>query len=325
MTIIKNPMTIRLGKAQPISGVKIDDYSGSTLEISSPVEVTASFIPEDSTIVADDYQYEGIISWTSSNPSVIDVTTTEENGVYTTKVVPVGTSGSTTITVNARDYSDSFNVEIEAPFGTLSGLKSALNKGIAETDYPIGTEIPDTYTGNDNPLIVGIYENIDGKTRVGLVRKYIEPISQVFGSSVDYPSSDIFAFLNSVYFENCSDELKPLVSETELPYYNGTTSINVSGKWHLLSVTNVLGVEQATEGNAWAYWKNVTGLSSASNSGNTGRIRYGRDGASQIWWLRSQYSKDRAYYIATSGGVGATNGQPGSAYGVLPICYIIQD
>lgn len=39
---------------------------------------------------------------------------------------------------------------------TLAGLKAAVNAGDYET-FPVGTEIPDTYNGNDNPLIVAQY------------------------------------------------------------------------------------------------------------------------------------------------------------------------
>lgn len=330
MATIKNPLTVRVsGGGASVTGIKIDNYSGETVEIASPIEVTASFLPEDGVFLANDYKDKLFkVEWASSAPSAVSVTTTEENGVYVTKVVPIGT-GSATITAMFGEWSDSFTAELVIK-NTLSGLKMALNSGQAESLFPVGTELPDTYANNDNPLIVGIYENINGKTRVGLVRKYVEPTSQIFNSSrdADYRTSPILNFLQTTYLNNCSDELKFVVAEASIPYYPGSGSeVQVSSKWHLLSVTNVMGnntVKANAEQPIWPYWQQVTGLSSANNSANAGRVKTDRSGAAWHWWLRSWTDSSTVCAVNTNGSIG-TYSNPATSDGVLPICYIVQD
>lgn len=326
MPKIKNPLAV-FTKAAPVSGIKINDYSGTTLDVSSPVEVTASFLPAGATLPAKDYQYHGTITeWTSSDPSKISVTTTREGDKYITKVVAISSgSGSATITVKAGEFSDSFTAEFTVE-NTLSRLKIALNNGQAESLFPPGTEIPDTYANSSNPLIVGIYENIDGKTRVGLVRRYVDPIWQTFGSNSDYRTSAVLNFLQTTYLNNCSEELKPLLAEASVPYYPGSgPEVQVASKWHLLSSTNVMGSNSNREQPAWPYWQQVTGLSSGSNSANDGRVRTGRGASGKVtWWLRSWGSSSWVWDIVSTGEAVST-GIPTSSFGVLPICYITQD
>lgn len=66
--------------------------------------------------------------------------------------------------------------------GSLPDFKRHLDDGTAQDAFPVGTEIPDTWDGKDNPLIVGTYQyhtNDDGELfmAAGLLRKFVEPSS----------------------------------------------------------------------------------------------------------------------------------------------------
>lgn len=211
---------------------------------------------------------------------------------------------------------------------TLTGLKAALDAG-DYTAFPAGTEIPDTYNGQSNPLIVAqyldetnnsAYYNSNG---VVLVRKYVEPIEQTFGSNVNYITSAIIAFLDTTYYNNCSEELKSTISNFGVPYYTGTQMEKVTGKWFLMSAYEVCNKGNGPyEGVMWDYWKQKTGLSSpdALGTANTGRIMKDRNEATQTVWLRSRYSDAYVCYVFHNGDV---NDSPrGLARGVLPACFI---
>lgn len=210
---------------------------------------------------------------------------------------------------------------------SLTTLKSALADGTAKDKFPAGTEIPDTYAGNDNPLIVAQYldstnnSSYNGAEGVILVRKYIEPVSQVFGSSVDYTISQLAHLLNVEYLNNCSDELKGLISLIDIPYYDGSTMTNQTARWFSMSDAEVMSNKaQAVEGIGWQYWKSQTGLSSPDNAVNGGRILKNRDGTAQNVWLRSRYSSSYMCVVGTDGSVLYTSSS--NSRGVLPACFI---
>lgn len=212
---------------------------------------------------------------------------------------------------------------------SLAGLKAALNRGVAANTYPVGTEIEDEYDGQSNPLIVAQYLDESNNSAyynsngVILVRKYVEPVSQTFGSNVNYITSTIIGFLDTTYYNNCSEELKSTISNFGVPYYTGTQMEKVTGKWFLMSAYEVCSKGSGTyEGVMWDYWKEKTHLSAPDNllSSNSGRIMKGRDGTNQHVWLRSRYDSSLVCYVYTTGDV--TYNGPSNSYGVIPACFI---
>lgn len=203
---------------------------------------------------------------------------------------------------------------------TLEGLKAAIDAGDYAA-FPVGTEIPDTYDGNSNPLIVAQYLDSTNNSAYGgaegviLVRKYVEPTSQQFGSSVDYATSVVRTFLDTTYLNSCSDELKSVISELRITTYR--TLIN--SKWFLMSGVEMGGAYSHGEGFFWDYWKQKTGLSSPNANANVGRVLTDRVGTSHSVWSRSKYMFN-VYYVQTSGSFGSDNYT--KLFGVLPACFI---
>lgn len=203
---------------------------------------------------------------------------------------------------------------------TLEGLKYAIDSDI---DVAIGTEIPDKWNGNDNPLIVAQLLDSSNNSSYGgaegviLVRKYVEPTAQAFGTSVDYSTSTIRELLNSTYLENCSNSLKTMLSSITIPY-NGST---MSGdKWFVMSAKEIGGVSSPNEGKFWAYWQDKTDLSAPSINANAGRVVYDREGTARSAWLRTRYTNSTIYHMKMDGGVNYNN--PSANHGVLPACFI---
>lgn len=207
---------------------------------------------------------------------------------------------------------------------TLDGLQDALDKG---EDVLINTEIPDTWNGVSNPLVVGINTIIEkGGQRykaIGLVRKYADPTTQVFGSTNDYSASPILSYLNNDYLSKCSEALKNIISEVEVGSYNGSTIQKVSGKVHLFSGIEVGGTAQAGEGEFWPYWKQKTGLSAADNTANSGRIVNSTSGAPQYWWLRSRGTTSPQVSDVTADGQVYYGAAPNATIAVLPQFWVL--
>lgn len=219
---------------------------------------------------------------------------------------------------------------------SLKGLKRALDNGTAQQDYPIGTTLEDEYNGQSNPLIVAQHldssnnSTYDGAEGVILIRKFVEPTSQIFGvnnASSLYNVSTIKGFLDTDYLDKCSDTLKSLLSEIAIQYYNGSsTTLIGNNKFFLMSDTEINSrvAVAGIEGFAWKYWKDITGLSAASSAANSGRIVKDRNGNAVNTWLRTRYDQNyNALYIYTNGGI---NGRSTTTeYGVLPACFIGKD
>lgn len=214
---------------------------------------------------------------------------------------------------------------------TLEGLKAALDAG-DYTAFPAGTEIPDTYNGQSNPLVVAQYLDSTNNSAYGgaegviLVRKYVEPIEQIFGSSVDYTTSTIKNFLDTTYYNNCSNDLKSIISDIGVPYYNGSSTTAVTSKLFLMSDREICANYSSTariEGEMWDYWKQKTGLSSPSNATYSGRIMKDRSGTDRNVWLRSRYNSNTVCYVTTSGAVPSFG--PSYHLSVLPACFIAKD
>lgn len=215
---------------------------------------------------------------------------------------------------------------------SLAELKEMVNKG---REIVVGTEIPDDYAGQSNPLIVAQNLNSSNNEAYGgaegviLVRKYVEPTSQVFGSSVEYSTSTIKNFLDTTYLNNCSDTLKSIIADISVQYYNGSSKTMVAGKWFLMSAYEVcnrgnLGTN-GYEGVMWDLWKQRTGLSSpdAMNLYNSGRIMRDRNGTARYVWLRSRYSSSNVCCVNLNGDVGSDPSN--DSIGVLPACFIGKD
>lgn len=212
---------------------------------------------------------------------------------------------------------------------TVGGLKAAALQGI---DVAIGTEIPDKWNGNDNPLIVA--QKLDSSNNAKYpgaegyicVRKYVEPLSQLFdNSSVLWSESAVFQYLQNEYLTACSDALKSVLTDISPCTYEWGYKYPTS-KWFLMSCYEVCNQGSSDslgyEGIMWDYWKNKTGLSSPDGlwGSNSGRVMQDRDGSAQTIWLRSLYSGDSMCVVGTSGDV--VYQWYGGELGILPACFI---
>lgn len=213
---------------------------------------------------------------------------------------------------------------------TLAGLQNALAAGDYAA-FPAGTEIPDTYDGQSNPLIVAQYldstnnSSYGGAEGVILVRKYVEPTAQTYGANnnVLYNNSSIHSYLQTTYLNNCSDILKSMMSDINIKFYTGTSYSTLSTKWFAMDPIELLstyGNSNWQSGTAWDYWKQKTGLSAPASGANTGRIGRDRNGTAYKYWLRSKDIAPDYMVISTNGqGDYATATQ---SWGILPACFI---
>lgn len=212
---------------------------------------------------------------------------------------------------------------------SLAELKAALKAGRA---IAVGAEIPDTYNGNSNPLIV--YQQLDnsnnsaygGAAGVLLGRKYIEPVEQVFSLSNNglYNSATIRNFLQTTYYENCSDELKSIINDINISWWNGSSMLSITSKWFLLSnVELCMGSGNNNEGMMLDYWKQKTGQTSPQFSGdrNYGRTLADRNGTVKQYWTRTKGSQTYYEYCIDTSGRGQQLG-PNLSYGVAAVCFV---
>lgn len=212
---------------------------------------------------------------------------------------------------------------------TLESLAEAIKSG---KDIKIGLEIPDFYTYSsyyEHPLIVA--HKLDSSNNAGyggaegyiLVRKSVSPISQVFNGSSksSYPDSDVFEWLNGTQLNGCTDELRQCISPFSVPYYNGSSIVEVSSMAHLISGTEMNGTPNTGEGTVWDLWKERTGLSSPSNGDNSGRIGIGQ-GVAQPYWLRSRKSSSDVYYVTRTGSITSISAGRTATFGILPAFFI---
>lgn len=214
---------------------------------------------------------------------------------------------------------------------TFEGLKLALSTDDPASYFPVGTEIPDTYDSKDNPMIVAQYLDASNNSAYGgsvgviLIRKYADPVSQTFGNP-NYYNSAVQAFLNGDYYTKCSDELKSVMSDIQVPYYDtGAILRAFAAKLWLMSDVEVLGdLSSYKTGFAWDVWKIMTGLTTPSYGENSGRIGRRTDGVATPWWLRSWYSGDSICFVLNNGSL--TSGRVSSTYcGIRPACFIAKD
>lgn len=209
----------------------------------------------------------------------------------------------------------------------LDSFKEAVDSGDIKTLFPVGTEIYDTWNGQNNPLIVAQFldnsnnTSYDGAEGVILVRKYVAPTSQVFGSSYDYRTSQIKNMLDTTYLNACSESTKQMISDISIPYYIDSNMVNVLSKWFLMSGIEIGGTYNNGEGFFWDYWKNKTGLSAMNGAANTGRVLKDSNNVAYNVWLRSIGLSPRVCYVGTSGNVSAGN-DVSNTYAVLPACFV---
>lgn len=221
-----------------------------------------------------------------------------------------------------------FVPKVEAS-GAISDFKKALNDGNAESTYPVGTEIPDTYNGKSNPLIVAQYLNSRNNTRYDnkegalLIRKYVDPVSQVFDSDAntdgDYIDSQIRTFLNDTYYNNCSEDLKKNIVPLIIEYDNSTVWQNY---WFLMSVTELNNTSVTPEGIPLAYWKEK--LAAGENRSMTDA-----NGTPTPFWLRTKFvaagSDQKNAYTISSTGLYTPHLVDTPNIGVLPACFVMKE
>lgn len=217
---------------------------------------------------------------------------------------------------------------------TLDSLENAAKNGNLAEEFPVGTVIDDMYDGLNNPLIVvkqGVVQGSDDNYYRGayLQRTYVTDLGQKMGAELFYPLSTMNTFLNGAYLDRCSDNLKNMISEVAVPSLGKSGELEtLYTKWFLPSLTEVYGVDDRyVEGSYFPYWKQKTGYSAPSNSGNEGRVAKfdSSDGAAGIWWLRSRYTggSNEYWFVWTSGFISHTTGTD-TALGVLPCCVITE-
>lgn len=241
---------------------------------------------------------------------------------------------------NASDFIGRFLNSDRAPYRklvnvtSLEDLKTVLEKGIGPDVYPAGAELPDTWNGNSNPLIVAQYlhsgnnSSYGGAEGVILIRKYVEPTEYEWGDKTGYNGSIVKDFIDTTYLENCSEALKSAISDISIPRYSSSNGMNyLQVKWFLMSAYEVcnqgIADPAGNEGIMWDYWKRKTGLSTPDDfdEANNGRIMRDRNGTAQNVWLRSQFYGSIVGFVHTSGSVDGY-APSGHQNGVLPACFI---
>lgn len=208
---------------------------------------------------------------------------------------------------------------------TLSGLKKAL----AAENYnvfPIGTKVLDS-SDAENPWVVAHYgsakdANNEEVRGVYLIKKYALSDSLAFASAKksDYSTSTIKDYLTNTYYPALPEEWKESITEIKIPYYNGSTLITLNEKVWLMSVTELYGVNQEEEGEAFQYWKNKTDLASAKNETSL-RIIQDKTGEGVNVWTRSRYNSETVYGNDKTGSIRQFTGTTSPQF-ILPACFI---
>lgn len=204
--------------SKSVTGIKIKHYSGQTLDWlpdgKNPHRLEIeSITPEDASVELREIQNLAV-KWTSSDPSVVKIVESEEGGTKVYDAIVAG-SGECTITAEFLGVTDSFTVAMEykSDFHTL---RDAVRRGTAESAFPVGTEIADTWEDTaagksySMPLVVAHYGDVvlaDGTVKAGvyLVRKNATPFAMQFDAADSkhsngynrYSASGIHKWLNS--------------------------------------------------------------------------------------------------------------------------------
>lgn len=213
--------------------------------------------------------------------------------------------------------------EPPTPTVSLTDFVPKAKAGTAKAEYPVGTEIPDTWDGRDNPLIVAQYIDETNKSTYGgftgaiCIRKYVDPVD--FGVD-DASTNGAASYFSSTYIDKCSREFMSSGALTQGVIPNASGS-GTTCYWFIMSGIEVGSTYNAGEGFMWDYWKQQTGLSAASNAANAGRIRRDRTGEAQDWWLRSAGGMGPLCDVAMDGSVSNRSTSMFEG-GLLAACFI---
>lgn len=204
--------------SKSVTGITIKHYSGQTLDWlpdgKNPHRLEIeSITPEDASVELREIKNLAV-KWTSSDPNVVKIVESEEGGVKVYDAIVVG-SGECTITAEFLGVTDSFTVSMQytSDFHTL---RDAVRRGTAQSAFPVGTEIADTWEDTaagksySMPWIVAHYGDVtlaDGTVKAGvyLIRKNATPFALQFDAADSknasgynrYSASGVNKWLNS--------------------------------------------------------------------------------------------------------------------------------
>lgn len=241
-----------ISASKAVTGIKIKHYSGQTLDWLADgknphrLEIE-SITPEDASVELREIQNLAV-KWTSSDSSIVKIVESEEGGTKVYDAIVVG-SGECTITAEFLGVTDSFTVAMEykSDFHTL---RDAVRRGTAESAFPIGTEIADTWEDTasgksyDMPWIVAHYGDVtlaDGTVKAGvyLVRKNATPFAMQFDAPDSksssygynrYSQSGIHKWLNADadktkwWSASFSGDVQPDIATTKDGYMKGCSA-----------------------------------------------------------------------------------------------------
>lgn len=142
------------------------------------------------------------------------------------------------------------------------------------------------------------------------IRKDIHSFCR-FGDSAEYAGSDLDERMTEIY-DSYPDELKEIIIPCTFSLYNGVGAENITRKVFAPTLTMV-GCgdnEGVDEGFTWPIF---TGINSRKKAFN---------GSAAGWWLSSQGSSGRAWYVLADGS--AVSGNPSFTGGVVPAFVIPQ-
>lgn len=218
-----------------------------------------------------------------------------------------------------RKYAELIGEIVTAdPNPTIVGLRQAIKDKKEKRLYPIGTEIPDTCFGVDNPLIVADYMTIPlargGEAyAAACIRKHVYPTDYIYvskGSSTKYLSSALYNNLQN-YVQNCSKTFQENVANAEP---TGAGAIKV---FPLTAAQ--FGAKGSTE--TLAIWKQK-GLVEPSNGPTVARrLRTPTGGAIRVW-TRTQFTNTGVYVLNPDGSLeGIYLDDQSPRYGAMIMCY----
>lgn len=134
------------------------------------------------------------------------------------------------------------------------------------------------------------------------------------------------------YLAGCSASLLAAIKKVKVTTARNTASDGGSYRatydtFFLPSGTELYGSANANEGTADLYWKQATGLSSASNNNNAGRIHYlqSNHASSSTVWLRSPNTgtSSNVWHCNSNGNLNISyNYNANGSYGLAPACVI---
>ena len=172
--------------------------------------------------------------------------------------------------------------------------------GAPISDLPLGALLN---VGTDGGAGTPNYEIADKDNLVNggvvLVRKNIHSKS-AFGSSATYPGGTLDNLINTTIYNEMPQQLRDKMMDVS---FNLSGSGNITRKMFALSYT--MAGFGGSEGKALQLY-----------TSNASRVKT-FNGSAAVWWLSSQYSSDRAWYVLPDGSAIALSGLSNS-YGVVP-------